>query len=318
MPKCVLTSTNDIVINDVSFKRSCNSLAKILKQEHAVNIPLAVLHDIVAVSMGFANYHEMRRKAEAQQPKSDVLLPRARAFFEQSANDRAKWVKPCSPKKLLEKRSLYWIETAISVTDHMSRIMGQPRMTKPNITLVIGHDSSLVLQTISRVYKEPKYFSIQHGDTLQGVYDDVRGQIAQHQKMIDAHIAEHGTKGYIGGFKARANGVYQCIAGLAEKPIDKDVMHQLTRISELDPSMRLAINIDRADLLKFTAPDLTEPHFHYLTIVDLDKIESQPFSFRTDGSSDYQQSTYSIWVNPKTRHESLFPNLEYRPQQQAG
>lgn len=318
MSKCVLTPANDIVINGVSFKRSCNLLAKILKQEHALDIRLAVIHDMVAVSMGFANYHEMRRTAEAQQLTSDPLLPNARDFFEKSANDRAKWVEPCSPKKLLEKRSLYWIETAISVTDHMSRIMGQPTMTKPNITLVIGQDSSLVLKTISRVYKEPKYFSIQHGDTLQVVYDDVRDQIAQHQKAIDAHIAEHGTKGYIGGFKARANGVYQCIAGLAEKPIDKDVIHQLTRISELDPHMRMAINIDRADLLKFTTPDLNEPHFHYLTIVDLDKIKSDPFSPSNDELAGYEQSTYNLWVNPKTRHESLFPNLEYRPQQQAG
>lgn len=316
MAKLILTPANDINVDGVSFKRSCNVLQKTLKDTYALDIRLAAVHDIVAVCMGFANYNEMRRIAEPHQPTTDNLHPEAYAWMKKSAEKSAEWVIPVSPKKLLEKRTLHWIATAIDVTNRI-RMWNMPSMTMPKITLVIGQDSSLVLQAISRVYKEPKYFSIKHGDTLDGVYDDVKGQIAQHQKVIDAHIAEHGRKRFIGGVRGRAKAGYQCIAGLAENPIDTDVMHQLTRISELDPGMLLAININRADLLKFTAPDLDGPHFHYLTIVDLDKIKSDPFSSRQDGFAGFEQSTYTVWVNPKTRHETLIPHLEYRPQQNA-
>lgn len=319
MARLTLTPANDINVDGVSFKRSCNVLHKILKDRSALDIRLAEVHDIVAVSMGFANYHEMRRRAEAQQPPTDNQLPEPYAWMSKSAEKRAEWVIPVSPKALVEKRSLHWIETAIHVTNHKARMWSMPRMTMPNITLVIGQDSSLVLRAISRVYNnEPKYFSMKHGDTLDGVYDDIKDQIARNQKKIDAHIAEHGSKGFIGGSRARAIGGYQCIAGLAEKPVDIDVMHQLIRISELDPMMQLAINIDRADLLKFTAPDLNGPHFHYLTIVDLDKIKSDPFSPSKNNFAEFEQPTYSVWVNPKTRHETLHPQLEYRPQEQAG
>lgn len=79
--------------------------------------------------------------------------------------------------------------------------------------------------------------------------------------------------------------------------------------------MPLAINIDRADLLKFSQADLSAPHFHYLTIVDLDLINDVIPRSGSNTSGAYVQSTYGVWVNPRTRHETLFPHSEYRPQQ---
>lgn len=81
--------------------------------------------------------------------------------------------------------------------------------------------------------------------------------------------------------------------------------------------MQLAININRADLLKFSQADLNAPHFHYLTIVDLDLIDDVIPRSGSNTSGAFVQSTYGVWVNHRTRQETLYPHIEYSPQQNA-
>lgn len=312
--RSVLLVNNDIFADGVSLKRACSVLSARISEDYGVDIPHSKLLDMTAVSWGYVSYHDMRQAATVAQPQPDPNEERLQAF-EASLDKQAAWVIPASPKKLLEKRSPRWIETAIHVTDGMTFALSSPRVTKPNITLVVGQDSSLVLKTIASVYQHPKYFSLKHGATLDQVYQNVEQQIAEHLIAYDNAVAEGKISSSGGMTMGRAGSMYHCIAGLAEKPLTSDIMEQLVRISALDPHMPLAINIDRADLLKFSRADLSGPHFHYLTIVDLDLINDVIPRSGGNKPGALTSPTYGVWVNPRTRHETLFPHSEYRPLQ---
>lgn len=320
MARSVLLIDNDIFADGVSLKRACRVMGEMLAEDYSLKIPQNKLLDIMAVSFGYSNFHEIRQVAtiasESLKPQQDPNEERIKAY-EASLDKSAEWVKSCAPKKLLEKRSPRWIKMAIHITDGVLFHMSKPLVQKPNITLIVGPDSSLVLKTIANVYQHRKYFSLKHDSTLDMVYQDVKRQIAAHQSTYDIAVAEGKISGSADMKVGRAGSMYHCIAGLAEEPITSDVIRQLVNISDLDPNMSLAINIKRADLLKFTEADLNAPHFHYLTIVDLDLINDVIPRSGSNKSAAFGQSTKGFWVNPRTRHETLFPNIEYRPQLDA-
>lgn len=321
MARSVLLINNDIFADGISLKRSCRVLGAMIAQDYSVDISHSKLMDMIAVSWGYSRYHEMRQAAtaasESLNPQQDLHEESIKGF-EAFLDKNAAWVKSVAPKQLLEKRSPRWIDTALHVTDGMAFAMSKPLVKKPNITLIVGQDRSLVLKTIANVYEHPKYFSLRHGATLDQVYQNVEHQIAAHHSAYDIAVAEGKISGNVGMKVGRAGSMYHCIAGLAaEKPITSDIIGQLVRISELDPDMRLAIDIDRADLLKFSQADLDAPHFHYLTIVDLDLIDDVIPRSASNKPGSWVQSTYGVWVNPRTRHETLFPHIEYHPQQDA-
>lgn len=315
MARSVLLKNNDIFADGVSLKRACDALGARLSEDYDVKISRGKLLDLIAFSWGYSTHHEMRQAALAAQPQPDPYEESLLAA-EASLDKLAAWVTAASPKKLLEKRTPRWIETAVRVTDPKWWMI-KTSVRKPNITLIVGQDSGLVLKTIANVYRHPKYFSLKHGATLDLVYQDVEQQITENQRAYDNAVAKGKVSGTPGMNVGRAASVYHCIAGLAEKPLTPDVIGQLVRISELDPHMRLAININRADLLKFSRADLNAPHFHYLTIVDLDLIDDVIPRSGSNKSGAFVQSTYGVWVNPRTRHETLYPHIEYSPQQNA-
>lgn len=305
MSKVLLLADNDISVDGISFKRLCNTFKASLKEHYGSDSPtLAKIQDIVSVGLGYANYHELRisaaAAAEALKPAIDPF-EKMREDLAASLEKSAQWVKKVCPQKLLERRSCMWIEAALKVTSNsLSLMINRPNVRKANITLIVGQDSGLVLKAISNCSRDPRYFSLTHGVTLDDVYRDVEQQITRNQESMKRAAADPG---------------HQCIAGMAESPVTRSAFEQLILISELDPGLRLAINIDRADLLKFTAPDLSAPHFHYLTIVDLDRIDRSlvPVSASDWKPSEYLQPTYSLWVNQQTRHETLWPGLKYNP-----
>ncbi|WP_104094377.1 hypothetical protein [Pantoea sp. ICBG 985] len=320
MARSVLLIKNDIFADGVSFKRSCSVMGSLISENYGVDIPRSKLLDMTAVSWGYVSYHEMRQAAayasESLKPHQDPYEESIKGF-ETFLDKDAAWVKSIAPKKLRDKRTPRWIKTAIHVTDGMSFLFSKPNVKKANITLIVGQDSGLVLKTIANFYRHPKYFSLNEGATFDMVYHDVEQQITEHQRAYDNAVAEGKVSGTPGMNVGRADSVYHCIAGLAEKPLTPDVIGQLVRISELDPQMQLAININRADLLKFSQADLNAPHFHYLTIVDLDLIDDVIPRSGSNTSGAFVQSTYGVWVNPRTCHETLYPHIEYRPQQNA-
>ncbi|WP_309787572.1 hypothetical protein [Pantoea dispersa] len=292
----LLFAGNDILIGGKSFKKHAKASQRLLKENHGIDISLGQMHEISAVGFGFASFHEMRLAAQAA---TDALKPledpheKLRREITVSLDKRAAWVNDVSPKKLLAKRSPRWIETALRVTDRQAWMTGRLNVRKANITLVVGQDSSLVLKALSAVYKNPRYYSLKHGATLEQVYQDVAQDIAAHQRAYDIAASEGKLIGTIGGKRGMATGVYHCIAGLAEIPLTAEVISQLVRISELDPGMRMAINIERTDLLKFSSPDLNAPHFHSLTVIDLDRINDEVPLLSAETYGDYPQP--NIW-----------------------
>jgi len=297
MRKSLLVNDKDIIVDGVDVKRVCNVLSTISKERFGSKAPLlSEWQEIVSVALGYANYHNLHKEAKsAAEALKPEITPYDRMIetFKDSLEKNAAWVKDICPKKLLERRSLRWCELALMITTQeygIWRVYPQ----SSHITLVVGKDSDQVLKAISNAYKEQKYYRLSEDCTLQDVKVDVVKQIEEHQALLEQH-AENDKR--ILSLKPRPSAAYHCIAGYAEKGIDDKAIRELVGVSELHHNLSLAININRADLLKFTAPSMTDPHFHYLTIVDLDLIDSGK-------PGEYVQSTYSFWVDESLRHNA--------------
>lgn len=272
MPNAI-KKDQDIEINGVLFKRTSKVLLERLsKKSQAHDFKLAEIQEMLAVSMGFANYHEVvassKRNAYEVYSDSQGL---SNDLFSRALETKRSWYQRICPKPLFEKKSLSWINQAVfTFTDLLHSQYSRPsHIYGPVVTVLVGGYSNLVLQAIINAHEKSKLFDVSNPEALRVAYDDLRAlhpsRAINHTGKIAVSIIDRQY-----GF-----------AGLTGAEFGRSDVAYLAELTQIAPQFDFFTSISRADLDKFTSPDFSQNHFHVVKLVDLDEIDKHsPFSAR--------------------------------------
>ncbi|EOW2372618.1 hypothetical protein ACNZA9_003540 [Cronobacter sakazakii] len=290
---------NNLLIDAVDFKRLSKTLHELLNERVKLNKPIELneIHEMLSIGIGYADYHNLHKEAKGNTQLGYEPFPdpfeSIKEQYESSLDKNAAWLKEACPRKLLERRSLTWCESALNLTSFDYQ-MWRTHPVAPHVTLIIGKDSELVAKAISNVHNgHSKLIDVNDDKALNNLLDNVLSSIEEVNLFRASSLDRTGMIIPRNPNKI-SPGQYHCIKGFDKVVIDQDVINKLVEISDLDYGLDLAVSIKRSDLVKFTKPDLSQPHFHHLTILDLDKIG-------TGENGQYIQSLYDIWVDETTR-----------------
>ncbi len=257
---------NEISMDSVKFKRCAKTLKEHFEKRDS-NKPLSLgeVHEILAISMGYPNYHNLQKEAAHAEYVKDNPLDfheRIKKQREESLKKDSPWLKDIFPANLLQKRSWSWCDDSLHLTKSTSFMSyGKPN-DQPGVTVIVGQYSDIVLEAWAKLHDSSMLFDLQKENF---------------KKISNALPPAYKANSNTGkGIPVRHVGHYFCIKGLMDEPISADKISGLVGLISYDYGADFAISVARADLIALTSPDFDRPHFHYLRILDLDELTDQP------------------------------------------
>lgn len=286
-----IKKANEIFVNQVPFKRASKTLLAYLKSQNpAYDYSRHQIDEILSVAMGYANYHDLTADAKRNVEKLDssASVPdRMAQFLEESLERDRAWFEAVCPESLLKQCSLSWLNTAMHLTRTNSFLHRMKPKDQPNVTVIVGKYSNLVLQAWSKVNSASQLFELGSTHNLKQIHKELSSFLPPKLGV------QPNGESYI-----RSVGHYYCIGGLtSQSPLSPAMASALVDITSIDHGSDFALSVSRADLLKLTSPDFDKPHFHFIRIIDLDLIDENPLT-----------ATREFWTKEEYRSHFLWPD----------